>query len=162
MRLLAAGWVKPGDTFAKADAPWWSQRYGYPLASVLKNMPAAARSSLQPHEVDEALARGDADAIAHELQAVEAELMTLQAAGLDQHPPFLIPAGAGLPPANAKADLAPFLCKDKQTGKYRLRRPGESYENCEPTTVQDPISKASGWLWIALFMFLAFRKGKRR
>lgn len=161
MRLLAAGWVKPGDVFAKVDAPWWQQKYSYPLASVLKNMPAAAHAALHPTELDEALARGDADALGHELQSVDAELTTMKAAGLDQHPPFLIPAGAGLPPVNAKADLAPFLCKDKATGKYRLRRPGESYENCEPTTVQDPISKGLGWVWILGFLFLAFRKERR-
>jgi hypothetical protein len=129
LRLLAAGWGGPdASTFKQPTASWWGQPFAYALYDMLDtwfaNEPNSA--SLAFGDVDALMAGGNAAAIAHELQGIAAELALIEGAGMDEHPPFLVPKKPGeLPIANPKFFSPSMWCKDTQTGARRLWRKGD-------------------------------------
>ncbi len=172
MRLLACGWTKPGDTFAKPEAPWWKQTYRYPVWSVLRTW--VSKTSPPVAVVNDKLASGDAGELSQEMLAVAADLAAIRAAGLDESPPYLIPTAPGaLPSYNANAKFPTGACRDKKTGKLRYPRvlcpldprtgrqidpdckpdkPGD----CEPDMIDPLKGFGSGVVVFLIFLALVF------
>lgn len=121
MELLAAGWVKPGDEFKRAeDRAWWTKRYAHPLWEPLRTYAKILddNSIGVPRAFDEALAAGKPSAISRALTSAGENLDAIRKDGSDVCAPFFIPARDGVMPvrndscqARLNAKKAPDLTK---------------------------------------------------
>lgn len=101
MELLAAGWVKPGDEFKRAeDRAWWTKRYAHPLWEPLRTYAKILddNSIGVPRAFDEEIAAGKPSAISRALTSAGENLDAIRKDGSDVCAPFLIPARNGVMP----------------------------------------------------------------
>jgi hypothetical protein len=105
MRLLAWGWVNPGDTLKSAsDRAWWGKTYQHPLWEPLATyIDQLERAGHEPAAwaFDADLAKADEAELARSLPAAVQAMSLVQA---HPHPEYIIPAAAGqLPIPNPSA-----------------------------------------------------------
>lgn len=147
MRLIACGWLTPGDSFRRPeDGAWWQSPYRYALWPQLATY-ATLVDQIDPrvrHVMtwDEQVAAGDSGAISQSLQLTVAELKDVLEAPC---PRWIIPPSGGLPVANPE-------CARKDRDKLR-----DELDKVHPA----PSSSSSLW-WVLLLVGLAYAVGKKR
>lgn len=144
MRLIACGWLKPGDSFRRPeDGAWWQSPYRYALWPQLATYATLVdRTGAHSFTWDDQVAAGDSGAISQSLQLTVAELKDVLEAPC---PRWIIPPSGGLPVANPE-------CARKDKDKLR-----DEIDKVHPA----PSSSNSLW-WVLLLVGLAYAVGKKR
>ena len=116
MRLLAAGWTKPGDSFRKStDSQWWRKRYAHRLWEPLGTwVDLLEKANLgQRFEFDEAIAKAEPSALSAEIAGAAVDLQVIQQAHADICAPFIIPGRRGALPEPNVVCLARIEAGDR-------------------------------------------------
>jgi hypothetical protein len=155
MRLLAWGWVKPGDRFKQpTDKLWWAAPYKYPLwdpiATYLDAVTAHAGASEPGWHWDAAMAAGDSASLSHSFAAVVGN--DWGAIRKDASPKWLIPPpGAGLMPL-ANPAYRPDSTVDK------IIKPISELMVRAPITVDPASSNRIPWWFVVGIAYLLARR----
>ncbi len=144
MRLIAAGWLKPGDTFKRPDdKAWWAAPYRYALWPQLRTYARVADiAEIRGMLFDEDVAKGDPAALSQSLAGLIDELAPVMEAPC---PRWLVPTGPGQLPVPNPDCLKPDPDKIRDEID-KVPRPGKG-------------SGDSSWLWALLA--LAYLLGRR-
>lgn len=146
MRLLAGGWVRPGDKFKETDAAWWGQPYAYALWNPLATWAAFVEKAGigAGWSWDDELAAGNASAVSRALALANDDLTTIKRLGYDKCAPWIIPTAKGAMP------LPNPICPPPETDKF-----ADPIKEARKATPDFP------WWLVALIAVVVVGKRKR-